>query len=247
MQDRIVEYFENEEIVSLSDSPGSSWEEAKKKAPRLTKSWYELSQLDGVVRLEFIRDYWINALPYSPQTYAFVDRFFAGVAEVGMVGAPRGLFLTYSMKKGKTFYLGGPPLVDQEILSLQEEMDISLPDDFLQFYRIHNGFFKGGDTGIFSSGVLVEEGKRFKELRQTLKMGNQVISTESLLPFYRSFDLDVYQCFYSDWYPDGGVGNVLCSLSEGVVSDYRSKERGREYLAFPSFVEWLMFYLEETL
>lgn len=246
MQDRIVKYFENEEAVYLSEAPDLTWEEARKKYPRLTKGWHELCHLSPTVRLEFLRDYWVNALPYSPQLYAFVDRFFAKVDEIGMVAAKGGIFLTYSMKEDKTFFLGGPPLVDQEIEGAMRSLDFSLPQDFRQFFRIHNGFFRGGDTGIFSIGVLVGEAERFISLEQSLTMGNQSISSVSLLPFYRSFGLDVYQCFYQDWYPDGGVGNVLCSLGEGTISDYRTKDKGRESLAFPSFIEWLMFYMEDV-
>ena len=75
MQDQIVKYFENEEAVYLSESPDLTWEEAHKKFPRLTKGWHELCHLSPTVRLEFLRDYWVNALPYSSQLYAFVDRF----------------------------------------------------------------------------------------------------------------------------------------------------------------------------
>ena len=163
-----------------------------------------------------------------------------------MVAAKGGIFLTYSMKESKTFFLGGPPLLDQEIEGAIGRLDFSFPQDFRQFFRIHNGFFKGGDTGIFSIGVLLEEAERFISLEQPLKMGNQTISSASLLPFYRSFGLDVYQCFYQDWYPDGGVGNVLCSLGEGTISDYCTKDKERESLAFPSFIEWLMFYMEDV-
>ncbi len=246
MQDHIVQYFENEKMIRLSESPDLQWNEAVEKAPRLTKSWFELSKLEPIVRLEFIRDYWFNALPYVPSFRGFLDRFFALVDEVAMVGVKNGVYLTYSLKGRTEFFLGGPPLVDREIAALKEQIDFPLPDDFLKFFRIHNGFFKGGDTGIFSSGVLVEERQRFKEMEVSLKLGNETISSELFLPFYRSFDLDVYQCFYRDWYPDLGVGNVLCSLSEGTISDYRSREKGRDYLAFPTFLDWFTFYLEEA-
>ncbi|MCB1109902.1 MAG: hypothetical protein KDK64_02890 [Chlamydiia bacterium] len=245
MQEEIVKYFEKEEATFLSKVPKLSWEKAQKTFPRLPKGWFELSRLDSGVRQEFLRDYWINALTYSPQLYAFVDRFFATVEETEIVVSKGGVFLVYGLKKGRTFFLGGPPLTDQEVGAMVNQVDFPVPQDFKQFFRIHNGFFKKGDTGIFSSGVLVEEGQRFRDLNQGLKMGNQTLTTGSLLPFYRSFGLDVYQCFYQDWYPDGGVGNVLCSLSEGRISDYRIKDRGRDDLAFPTFIEWLMFYMED--
>lgn len=246
MQEHIAQYFEKEKMIPLSESPKLKWEAAKKDAPRLTKGWFELSKLEPSIRLEFIRDYWFNALPYVPSFRAFIDRFFAKVDEIGMVSVTSGVYLTYSMKGRAEFFLGGPPLVDDEIEALKELIDFPLPEDFLKFFRIHNGFFKGGDTGISSSGVLVEEAQRFKELEITLKLGNETVSPDLLLPFYRSFGLDVYQCFYKEWYPDISVGNVLCSLSERTISDYRTREKGRDYLAFPSFLDWLTFYMEEV-
>ncbi len=246
MQEQIVQYFEKEKMIPLSESPDLKWDEAQKEVPRLTKGWFELSRLEPSIRLEFIRDYWFNALPYIPTFRAFIDRFFAKVEEVGMVAATSGIFLTYSLIGRSEFFLGGPPLIDDEIDTLRGQIDFPLPEDFLKFFRIHNGFFKGGDTGIFSSGVLVEEAQRFKELEVPLKLGTEKIASDLLLPFYRSFGLDVYQCFYSDWYPDGGVGNVLCSLGEGTISDYRTREKGRDYLAFSSFLDWLTFYMEEV-
>ncbi|NRA90255.1 MAG: hypothetical protein HRU43_03910 [Simkaniaceae bacterium] len=245
MQAQIIKYFENQNPQILSENPPSSWEVAKKEFPRLTKGWYELATIQDEVRQEFLRDYWINALPYSPQLYAFVDRFFAKVVETEIVAIKGGIFLTYGMRDEKGFYLGGPPLSDVEVSASLNPLEFPFPSDFLRFFRIHNGFFKGGDTGILSIGVMIEEADRFRSLDLRLKMGRNAISTASLFPFYRSFGLDVYQCFYQDWYPDGGVGNVLCSLSEETVSDYHLKETGNDQLAFPSFLEWLMFYMED--
>lgn len=243
MQEKIIKYFEKDSVTFLTEEKGLTWQEAERTCPRLPKGWFELSRLDPMVRQEFLRDYWINALTYSPQVFAFVDRFFSRVEETAIVALKGGVFLVYSLKEG--LFLGGPPLIDAKMESVVQQLDFPLPRDFSTFFRIHDGFFKGGDTGVFSSGVLVEEGQRFRDLNQSLKMGNQTLTTAGLLPFYRSFGLDVYQCFYQDWYPDGGVGNVLCSLSEGTVSDYRTKEAGQSSLAFPSFMEWLMFYMEE--
>lgn len=246
MEEQIIQYFEKEKMILLSESPNLKWKEAQKEVPQLTKGWFELSRLEPSIRLEFIRDYWFNALPYTPSFCTFIDRFFAKVKDVGMVAATSGIFLTYSLIGRSDFFLGGPPLIDDEIDALKGQIDFPIPEDFLKFFRIHNGFFKGGDTGIFSSGVFVKEAQRFKELKVPLRLGNKKVAPDLLLPFYRSFGLDVYQCFYSDWYPDRGIGNVLCSLSEGTISDYRIREKGRDYLAFSSFLDWLIFYMEEV-
>ncbi|WP_194848210.1 hypothetical protein [Candidatus Neptunochlamydia vexilliferae] len=295
MQKEIIQYFKEGEMIPLSES-NFTWEEAHEKVPRLTKGWFELSKLEPTIRLEFTRDYWFNALPFDPHVHAFIDRFFGGVSEVGMVAAipkhiqepgicesqrprfssteavpyPRdrgdaegvkdgdagagknrsldefgykgAIYLSYSLKERSEFFLGGPPLVDEEISNMGEQIDFPLPEDFLQFFRVHNGFFKGGDTGIFSSGVLVEERERFRTLETPLILGGEAVPGEALFPFYRSFDSAVYQCFYKEWYPDGAAGNVLCSLGEGTISDYRTSQQGS--LAFRTFLDWLAFYVE---
>ncbi|MCB1085015.1 MAG: SMI1/KNR4 family protein [Chlamydiia bacterium] len=245
MKKRIFKYFKDEKPISLSDEPGLSWEEALNRCPRLTKPWYELSRLEPMVRFEFVRDYWINALPYHPQTLEALDRFFAGVDEIAMIGVKSGVYTTYSMKGEAPFFMGGPPLKDDEIEGLKEAIDFPLPEDFLKFYRIHNGFLKAGDTGVFSSGVLIEEAGRFQTLGVELKSGNKKARADSFLPFYRSFGLDVYQCFYEEWATDAGVGNVLCSLSEKAFSESPITRDGERSLAFPTFTEWLSFYLED--
>lgn len=241
MEERISQYFEGEETIFLSELKGLSFEEGKKKAPRLTKGWHELCQLEDDIRFELIRDYWFNALPIISTFRAFIDRFFAKVEKVGMISTKLGIFMTYTLKDRLECFFGGPPLIDEEIEALKGQIDFSLPEDFCRFYRIHNGFFKGGDTGVYSSGVLVEEAQRFKQMGHLLSLGAQKVSTDLLLPFYRSFGLDVYQCFYKEWYLDEGMGNVLCSLTEETISD-----PNRDPMAFPTFLEWLTFYMEEV-
>lgn len=221
MQDQIAKYFKNKKLIFLSERPELSWKEAQKVVPSLTKSWFELSKLGAAIRLEFIHDYWIKTFPYSPQLYGFIDRFFAGVKEVGMIAVNEAVYLTYCV--GKDFFFGRAPLVDREIAKLTEEIDFPFPEDFLKFYLIHNGFFRGGDRGVFSSTVLKTEAQRLKSF------------DEHLLPFYHSLRLDAYQCFCRDWRPDVGIGNVFYSLSDSR----KEAKRG-----FPSFTEWLIDYLD---
>lgn len=244
MQNKIIEHFENDDVMLLTQEKFSTLEKAHEKIPRLTKGWYELSKLEPVIRFEFLRDYWINALnPIPPTFLPQIDRFFARVKDTEILAVKGAVYIAYIEEK--TVFLGGAPLTHEETEEMKRQLDFPIPWFFQKFYRIHNGFFKLGDTGIFSAGVLVEEAKRFKTIESPLMMGNLEIYPEALLPFYRSFGLDVFQCFYKDWYPDEEVGNVLVSLREQTVSDYRSREKGRDALAFPAFLEWLNFYLED--
>jgi len=243
----MIDYFKEgnfHDVISLHDQKGLTWEKAKEKAPTLPKGWWELSHLDEGVKLEFIRDFWFNALPYLPHIYRFLDTFFAGVKELGTYlvqrceKGPFEVFLAYSLKD--RFFLGRPPLLEKEIEAFKRTVDFPLPEDFLNFFRIHNGFSKGADTGIISSYALNEELEHFIRGQEGLHLGDKVVDPGLLLPFYRSFGLDIYQCFYKDWYPDGEVGNVLCSLSDKTISSWKKEET----LAFPTFLDWLVFYLE---
>lgn len=244
MKDSVLKYFGENEVTLFHEERELQWEEAVKLCPRLTKGWFELSKLEGAIRLEFIRDYWINSLPYFPHVYAFFDRFFSQVQEVGIVGVKGVPSMYYALESA--FFIGGLPLIDVEIEKIKGEIDYPLPKDYLQFFRVHNGFSKGEDTGVFPSYALLDEAEKVQAREQVIKCGLDIIDPHELFPFYRSFGLDVYQCFNKSWYVDGQVGNVLCSLAEGTMSNYKTREKGREYLAFPSFLDWLIFYLEDV-
>ncbi|MCB1115248.1 MAG: SMI1/KNR4 family protein [Chlamydiia bacterium] len=242
MEKSVAQYFKSDEIIFLSEMPELSFEERKAKVPRVTKGWHELCQIPHNVRFELIRDYWFNSLPNVLTFRAFIDRFFSQVDHVGVIASTSGLFMTYTLKDKPECFFGCPPLVDDEIAALKKEIDFPLPEDYALFFRVHNGFFKGGDTGLHSADRLLKERERFKTLGKHLTLGKETASTELLLPFYRSFDLDVYQCFYKEWHPDQGMGNVLCNLKEGALSDPNTDPR-----AFPTFLEWLTFYMEKVL
>lgn len=244
----MIDYFDQDgrfhEVVALHGQRSSKWEQLKEVTPTLPKGWWELSQLDPSVKLEFIRDFWFNALPYVPHIYRALDTFFAEVNEVGVYLAKRkenGFFepfLFYRLKDRS--FLGRPPLLEKEIEKFKCSIDFPFPEDFLNFFQIHNGFFKGKDTGIFPSYKLSEEKEKFHRKQEGIRLGKKMIDPELLFPFYQSFGLDVYQCFYKDWYPDGEVGNVFCSLSDKMVSNWKEEET----LAFSTFLDWLTAYLE---
>lgn len=235
------------EAFLLHEEKELSYEKACEIAPILPKGWWELGKLEKGVKLEFLRDFWLNALPYLPHIYHFLDTFFAQVNHVGVYCAqkkekgPFEVYLSYSLKD--QFFLGSPPLLEKEIERFKRGVDFPLPEDFLNFLRIHNGFAKGEDTGIFPTGKLLDERAFFlseiEKIPEGVRLKEKQVNPTLLFPFYRSFGLDIYQCFYKDWYPDGEVGNVLCSLSEKLVASWSEQET----LSFPSFLDWLTFYL----
>lgn len=248
----VIEYFSQQKrfhlVIPLHAEKEMSWEKARAFAPSLPKGWWEFSKLEEGVKLEFMRDFWFNALPYLPHIYHFLDGFFAKVKELGVYlaqkneGGPFTVFLSYSLQ-GR-FFLGNPPLLEKEIERVKRKTAFPLPRDFLNFLRVHNGFTKGEDKGVFSTFDLSEEEKFFRQrlegIPEGISLGEEIVPHKKLFPFYKSFALDIYQCFYKDWYPDGEVGNVRCLLSEKMILS--SKEE--KTVAFPSFLDWLIFYLE---
>ncbi|NGX51567.1 MAG: hypothetical protein K1060chlam2_01437 [Chlamydiae bacterium] len=223
-------YFGESEVVLFHEKQELTWDGAREASPHLTKGWFELSKLEPGVRLEFIRDYWINSLPFSPQFYAFVDRFFSKVQEVGIVAVRGDVYMTYALKSA--LFFGGPPLVDREIELIKEQFDFPLPLDYLQFFRVHNGLSRGEESGLFPSRLLLDETEKIHSRKGVLKYGSKEIDPRELFPFYHD---STYQCFYKSWTIDEEVGNVHCSLHDGRVSDSS---------AFPSFLDWLTHYLE---
>jgi len=44
--------------------------------------------------------------------------------------------------------------------------------------------------------------------------------------------------------PGKAAGNVCYSLTEQVISDFHDRNAWPENLAFPTFLDWLIFYME---
>jgi len=224
----------------------ASYEEGAAIAPR---GLSELMELSRDVRLEFIRDYWLNALPYTPEGREGLLHFFRNLDELHLITAQKGEgspdvpLLIYSMKGEKEFFLGGMPLKDKEIDEWNRQGEMLFPEDYRNFFRIHDGFARAGDTGVVGSaqvGQLKEE--MVSNIQGELRLENRLIDPATLFPFYRSYDRPLYQCFYREWFVDGEVGNVLCSLEEGTISNY---PKGEGALAFRSYIDWLLLYLME--
>lgn len=70
------------------------------------------------------------------------------------------------------------------------------------------------------------------------------VNPKHLIPFYESFGFPCYQCFWADWYPDQEMGNIYYSGLTHTISANRDETVGTENMSFPTFLDWLMFYLE---
>ena len=68
---------------------------------------------------------------------------------------------------------------------------------------------------------------------------------KKLYPFYVSFNLPCYQCFWAEWYPEQEMGNIYYSNITQSMSCVENGNSSPENLSFATFIDWLMFYLEQ--
>jgi len=222
-----------------------SWEEAKKQAPALYKGWYELCRLNVEDRKEFSCEHWFSVLPVAAKANEGLLQFFDALDDAAVVlvqekpKAPYFPEFVYSFKDNSSFFRGGAPCTHEATDYLKHSFNALLPRDFLAFLRIHNGFKKYTDTGI----ITIQEMPNSRDPKVTCD--SLTVDPNALIPFYESFGQHSYQCFYSEWYPTSEMGNVFFSLQDFSISRYATG-LPQETLAFPTFVDWLVFYLEEV-
>lgn len=244
-------------VIALHDHPYLDWPDAVEIAPTLSRGWYELARLPIQDRIEFTRDFWLAKLPYHPDLNQFLTKFFASLDDVGIFLTqqkyedPFDVHLVYSLADNSGFFHGKSPATEAEIINLQKEfLNYILPVDYLAFLQIHNGFAKLTDTGITPSTQMKQT---YQTFQQMLEEGDVPITTidgtsvnpTSLIPFYESFGMPFFQCFWGDWYPDQEMGNIYYSALSRVISTCRKKDECAETLAFQMFTDWLIFYLEK--
>lgn len=243
------------DVIPLEMEDVISYEEAKAKAPDLPKGWFELSQLNVEDRIQFTRDYWINTLPFVPNFHSFLIKFFDNLDDVGVyltqIRKKESFHceMVYSLKEDRGFYRGGVFNSKERIEAINASFDRQLPEDYLQFLKIHNGFTKTNDLGIIRSENLKFACEKFYEMLEQddhfITCSGKPINPKHLVPFYHCLGLQSFQCFFTDWYPSGHMGNVYFSGIDHCISNYQNKEAWMEQMAFPSFLDWLKFYMEE--
>ena len=242
------------EVVYLSEDLEASWEKISKRAFDLPRAWFELSRVSAQDRVEFTRDYWLDRIPYHPSAHPAFFEFFEQLDDVGVVlvrrreDEPLDAELVYSLADQSSFFRGKPPCTEGDLHELQKEVPISFPRDYLGFLRIHNGFGKLSEMGVLEAGEVSDVRRRVIELlvqsEKRVKSGRTEIDAGALIPFYESLGLASFQCFYSDWYPGNEMGNVYLSGIDYTLSDLSDRKGWVENLAFPTFSEWLAYYLQ---
>ena len=217
------------DAIALHEDPSLSYEQLLEKDPLLPRGWYELSKLKPCDRVEFVCDFWLHSLPYTAGASEGIELFFAKLSDIGVYIDGHESFMVYSLREKGVFFQGQPACL--------EPLDIGtkLPDDYLSFLSIHDGFQKEGDVGMILKRDLYAKHEEMKEVEGISCRGNPVQGS-ALYPFYPG------QCFFEEWRPLQEMGNVLYSEREKTISDYRDP-CPRDHLAFPTFLNWLIYYL----
>lgn len=242
------------EVLFLSEDLNVTWEEISKRAYNLPRAWFELSRISAQDRVEFTRDFWLDRMPYHPSAHPAFFEFFDQLDDVGVVlmrrteDEPMDAELVYSLADNGSFFRGRPPCSEADLISLKNEIDVNLPYDFLSFAKIHNGFGKLSEMGLLEIEDIAYTRRRVIDLllqtEKQVKSGSENVDPSALIPFYESLGLSCFQCFYTDWYPGIEMGNVYLSGIDYTVSDVSDKKAWTEQLAFPTFSEWLAYYLQ---
>jgi hypothetical protein len=231
----------------LSEIEDADWEEVSRLAFNLPKGWFELSRLDPKDRIEFVRDFWLERLPYHPSAHPAFFEFFEQLDDVAVVltqtmqDEPFDSELVYSLADGSSFFRGRPPSAEGDLLALQQALEFHLPSDYAAFTSIHNGFGKLSEMGLLEIEEILNAKRRVAHL---IEQGGLEIDPDSLIPFFEALGLASFQCFFADWYPGNEMGNVYLSGIDYTLSDVGNKKMWVENLAFPTFSEWLAYYLQ---
>lgn len=266
MSDPIHEYYSESpgsghfhKVIALHEKTGIEWEVLSKDIPLLPRGWFELSRLPLEDRLEFTKGYWFAKLPFLASDGMNLEErleiFFEHVEEIAIFATqtspqqPFDVHMVYGLKEGQGFFHGSPPANKESIATLVKQFaEFILPHDYLAFLEIHDGFCKYTDTGLIKMREMARIFMKFQELLEdAILIGpdGEQINPSHLIPFYESSQLHCYQCFYADWYPREEMGNVHYSEIERAMSNFADERRWEESQAFPTFMRWLVNYLED--
>jgi hypothetical protein len=260
MNQSIFEYYKKNsdsnfiDVIIVDEKISKTFEELKSLTFNFPKAWYELSKLSITDKIEFSRDFCLKTLPYSPEIYPLIYDFFVNLNDIFVIMTKKKeeqkylVELVYSIQNDSTFFRGRPPLDSEQIRYVNSQFNDILPSDFLSFLKIHSGFSKNADSGIIPAEDMFDVTTNMIELIESQKrviLSNQkVVDPNDLIFFYQSYQRVDFQCFYSRWFPYSDVGNVYYSYNEDSISNFNDKNTWSENLAFPTFLNWLIFYLE---
>ncbi len=246
--------------IALHEAPDLNWERMQEKLPNTCKGWFELAQLAPADRIEFVRDFWLMNMQANPEFGAFVVRFFQQIHQIGLYltqrteADPWEFNLVYCLKDDGGFFRGSPGATEDQILELKKAFpEFILPSGYLDFLKIHNGFSKTTDTtGLIPTYRMrgnYQEFLRMIEERDFIirDSHDQAVDPKGLIPFYESFGMPYFQCFWNDWHPNQEIGSVYFSFLSERLPDVNTHVSQPESQIFVSFCDWLAFYLEKVV
>ncbi|MCB1118954.1 MAG: SMI1/KNR4 family protein, partial [Chlamydiia bacterium] len=242
-------------VIALHRAPELEFEEITNVVPDFPRGWYELAHLVAEDRIEFTREFWLSRLPFHPQLEEFLADFFDSVEDISFYlfqKKPEDAFeaeMVYNLKDKGGFFRGALPAKEEAIAEMKGHfLGVVFPEDYQAFVSIHNGFCKALDTGLIRVEHIWEDYQNFQNqvVKVVQTVSGQPINPVDLIPFYESFGMPFYQCFWTEWFPGQEMGNVYFSGSSQVISDPTRSHSHPEALSFTTFVDWLLFYLEKV-
>lgn len=241
-------------VLALHENQDLPMAKVQELAPLLPHGWFELVQLSVPDRIEFVAAFWSSIFPYRPYVQDLIDHFFSRVGDIGVYLVKKDVdshffpHLVYSMDDEEHFYYGFPSATKEEMHGLKKAIEVILPEDYVCFMKIHNGFSKNGDYGLIPvQNIKREKNSLYSKIvnsGQKILFHGKSLDPEVLIPFYKACGEGVFQCFHKGWYPDREMGNILFSLREEGGFDYTPYMNQENRGIFPSFLDWLMFYME---
>lgn len=256
MNSLVRQYFSEgnnfDKIIFLNDCSSMSWNELSKITPACPRGWFELSRISVENRIHFTYDFWVDQLPFNAHAGPILSCFFEKLDDVDVVlnlkNDSWSAELVYSLNDNSSFFRGLPGATQSNLDEIKTNFSLSLPKDYLSFMKIHNGFGQLSEMGLLKIEELSTAKRRLTEMilktDQLVKSDSVTVDPSALFPFYEVYGLSSFQCFYADWYPTNQMGNVYFSGIDYTVSDVKLEGALSENLAFPTFLEWFVYYLE---
>ena len=149
---------------------------------------------------------------------------------------------SFTALKTTAAFLGSSAATDAQIEEVKQLFpEYIFPADYIAFMQIHNGFWKTTDcTGMIKIENIPYAYHKFQELfsssTEPLRTSKGVaVDAKKLIPFYESFGMPFYQCFWAEWYPEEEMGNVYYSGNTSTISEVPEGEPGPDSLRFQPF------------
>lgn len=243
-------------VIVLHDAPDAEFDLIGRSLPDECRGWLELAQLPTSDRIDLVKEYWFYKMKNSPRLINFLVSFFETVDDIGIFitqshpNEPLESHMVYSLPNDTGFYRGKLPATEGQLLEIQDRFtEWVLPSDYLAFLQVHNGFAKATDcTGITCTDKLIPAYERFQayldQQDPLYTTTGRAVDAKSLIPFYESYGMPFYQCFWNEWHPEGEMGNVYYSGLTHTIIDPEGELGKAEQMAFATFADWLVFYLE---